>query len=100
MAVYDYRCTNQDCELYNKEVEYYVDSISQKVVCPTCSNVLQRLFPLIVHIKGGGKEVDGKDLGLVTKEKNEALKKKHSGYSYEEQNLRKKITDMTNKIKK
>jgi hypothetical protein len=50
---------------------------------------------------GGDRSRDGKDLGKVTKEKNESLKDKWSGYSYEQQSIREKVSKMTNeKIQK
>jgi hypothetical protein len=52
-------------------------------------------FPGTLHTKIGAS-LDSTDPGKVTRQKNEALKKKWSGYKHEEQNLRNKITSMVN----
>ena len=95
MAIYNYRCTSPYCKEFNVIYEKYTSNPSHRVPCGECEGTMQRMFPLSVHIVGSGKEKDGKDLGKVTREKNESLKNKWSGYSYEEQNLREKINEMT-----
>ena len=95
MAIYNYKCTNPNCKEFNISYERYVSNPSHIVSCNLCQGNMVRMFPLKTHIVGVGKEKDGKDLGKVIKEKNESLKKKWSGYSYEEQNLRSKINEMT-----
>ncbi len=94
MGIYRFKCTNISCNKYNEVVEKYVFSSSTAVFCELCNEPLLKMFPLSFHVKGAGREIDGKDLGKVTQEKNEKLKQKWSGYSYEEQNLRKKINKM------
>lgn len=99
MAICKYKCENEKCSEYNNVIERYVFGSNQVLFCETCDERLMKIFPLSVHIKGVGHEVDGKDLGKVTQEKNEKLKKKWSGYSYEEDNLRSKITKMVEEKK-
>lgn len=95
MAVYNYKCLNVSCNSYNKIVEHFVYNPSTTVYCKHCNSPLKRQFPFSVNVIGVEKEKNGNDLGKVIKEKNESLKRKWSGYSYEEQNLRKKITKIT-----
>ena len=99
MAIYNYKCKNKECSEYNKIIEKYIFNLTEILFCKNCNKELTKIFPLNVHVKGVGKEVDGKDLGKVTQEKNERLKKKWSGYSYEEQNLRSKINKMVEEKK-
>jgi len=95
VAIYNYKCTETNCTKYNEVIERFSFNSSEIMYCNICKVKLLRLFPSKVHVKGKGREVNGKDLGKVTQEKNENLKKKWGGYSYEEQNLRKKINKMT-----
>jgi len=95
MPLYSYKCINPSCTSYNAIVEK-IQGVNTRelLICEQCQVPLQRTFPKSLHVVGVGKEKDGKDLGKVTKEKNESLKKKWAGYSYEEQNIRKKVTKM------
>jgi len=95
---YTYKCTNIECENYENNIEHYVSDSGEIFYCIVCKEPLQRLFPLNVHVVGAGREKDGKDLGKVTREKNEKLKKMWSGYSHEEQNLREKVSKQADKI--
>jgi len=95
MPLYSYKCINPSCKEYSIIVEKIQGvHIHGILLCEQCQGPLQRTFSKSLHVVGVGKEKDGKDLGKVTKEKNESLKKKWSGYSYEEQNIRKKVTKM------
>jgi len=94
MPIYTYKCNNTNCKEFLKPHEHHVINPSHLVHCELCGDVLERMFPLSVHITSYNGEKDGRDMGKVTKEKNESLKKKWSGYSYEDQNLRKKINKM------
>ncbi len=94
MPLYRFKCVNTACKQYNEITERYVFNPSDIVKCDICNKNLLKIFPLSFHVKGVEREVDGKDLGKVTQEKNEKLKQKWSGYSYEEQNLRKKVNKM------
>jgi len=95
MPLYSYKCINPSCKEYDIIVEKIQGvHIHGILLCEQCQGLLQRSFPKSLHVVGVGKEKDGKDLGKVTKEKNESLKKKWAGYSYEEQNIRKKVTKM------
>ena len=93
MPSYDYECKN--C---GHETSHNVKSSDRdvKIPCSECSAPLNRLFPIRIHTKIGSS-IDSIDSGKVTKEKNDKLKKKWSGYKGEEQNLRSQITDMANK---
>ena len=96
MALFNYKCV---CGKIRSRIVNSV-SLNDLVVC-ACGKLMVREFPLKGHVQGENKEIDGADLGKVTKEKNEVLKKKHSGYSYEEQNLRKQMSEKANeKLKK
>lgn len=94
MPIHKYKCVNLDCKEYNKIIEKCTFDSSHILNCLFCGESLRKEFPLTFHVKGAGREIDGKDLGKVTQEKNEKLKQKWSGYSYEEQNLRNKVTKM------
>ena len=99
MPMYIYKCVNSQCSEFQKDVAMFTSDFVGS--CPKCNMALQKQFPTSLHVKDSKKEVDGKDIGKVTKEKNDSLKKKHSGYSYEEQNLRQKMTKLAEeKIKK
>ncbi len=101
MPLYNFRCSNKECRAYNQPFEHYIFHPSEVISCEHCKQPLIRLFPINVHITGIGKTKDGMDRGKVTKEKNENLKEKWSGYSYEKQNIREKVTKMANeKIQK
>jgi hypothetical protein len=97
MALQTCKCINSSCSEYNIQKEMVLKS-GEIPYCKVCQSPLSILFPCFLHVKTNNKEVDGRDRGKVTQEKNEALKKKHSGYSYEEQNLRTKMTKMADKI--
>ena len=96
MAIYNYRCDNTKCKVYNQSVEHYVFTPSEIILCEHCKQPLVKIFPRNVHITGIDKSKDGVDRGRVTKEKNESLKKKWNGYSYEEQSIRESVTKMAN----
>lgn len=101
MPLYRYRCSNSNCKHYDADIEYFVKNINDEIICKECSTALIRQFPQVLHAKDIKGSLDNKDLGKVTQEKNEALKKRWSGYSYEEQNVRKAVSKMAeDKIKK
>ena len=101
MPVHIFECNNRECSLYSVSFELYIKNNSIEPLCEECNSVLYRKFPVQLHVKDSGKNIDGKDIGKVTQEKNESLKKKHSGYQYEEQNLRQKMTQVAEeKLKK
>lgn len=94
MPLYSYKCVNKKCNTFNEVRRLILRGDHQIPKCVDCRKDLQRVLPNKLHVTGVGKEIDGKDLGKVTQEKNEQLKSKWSGYSYEEQNLRKSINEM------
>jgi hypothetical protein len=101
MASYTYKCLNTECRFYNLGINHITYNPSEIMYCEHCKKPLQRQFPLNVHITGIDGSKDGKDLGKVTQEKNESLKKKFEGYSYEQQSIRDKVSKMANeKIQK
>ncbi len=93
MPLYDYVCKN--CRY---ETSHNIKAVDRNTIisCSKCGEPLKRLFPTKTHTKIGSS-VDSIDSGKVTKEKNEQLKRKWSGYKNEEQNLRSELTDMANK---
>jgi hypothetical protein len=95
MALYNFQCKNKNCKEYLVTKELFIFNMYDTQLCTSCEEELVRLFPFNVHIKGVERDIDGVDIGKVTEEKNISLKKKWSGYEYEEQNLRKKVTKMT-----
>jgi formylmethanofuran dehydrogenase subunit A len=58
---------------------------SNTIIC-YCGGIMHRMIAG-AHTKIG-MSMDAKDPGKVTMDKNEALKKRESGYSHEERNLR------------
>ena len=96
MPIFDYKCPG--CGAVKKDV--FIDQTQMKrgvpdvfIVCYGCETVMKRKVPL-VHTKVG-TSVDARDSGKVTREKNEKLKKRESGYRHEERNLREEITKKT-----
>lgn len=98
MPTYTYKCVNTECKIYNNRIDHHVCNPSEILYCDHCKKPLQRLFPFSVHVVGVGREKDGKDLGKVTQEKNGKLKEMWSGYSYEQQSIREKVSKQTNEI--
>jgi predicted nucleic acid-binding Zn ribbon protein len=98
MPLYNFKCFNINCELYNTDKLICVSNKDNELICEKCGEALHRVFPTSTHIVSVGGSKDGKDIGKVNKEKNDSLKKKWSGYSYEEQNLRNKVTQMADKV--
>lgn len=98
MPVFDYKCDN--CK--NEERDVYINNVNDfsSILCKKCGKEMRKLFPKNVHAKIG-VEFDSRDRGKVIKEKNEMLKKKHAGYSYEQKSLREKIQgSITEKLRK
>lgn len=87
MPCYDFKCS--ECGHIEKDVLASSETTTQ--LCPKCSATMLRMLPNSTHTKVGAS-IDGKDPGRVTQEKNDQLKKKHSGYSHEQQSAREKIT--------
>lgn len=92
MPCYDFACTR--CATVSENV--VVTSSDQTVVCFVCGAPMERLFPTSFHTKIG-VGLDGRNRGKVVQEKNERLKKMHAGYSGEEQNMRKEISEQIKK---
>jgi hypothetical protein len=97
MPLFDYKCPI--CGAIKKDVfidrTYMKQGVPDiKVMCEdSCGTVMQRMVSL-VHTKVG-TSVDSRDPGKVTREKNEKLKKRESGYKHEERNLREDIKRKT-----
>src|SRR5271157_5723697 len=96
MPLFDYKC--RKCGALEEDV--FIDRTYMKegkpdiqVICRNCDGVMTRQIPL-VHTKVG-TSVDARDPGKVTREKNEKLKKRESGYRHEERNLREDIKKKT-----
>jgi hypothetical protein len=90
MPLYDLKCDS--CGLLVED--YYVSNLEKMIKCKQCGEIMRQLFPMSVHTKIGSV-IDSKNVGKRIREKNEKLKKRESGYAHEEQNLRKKITKLT-----
>jgi len=96
MPCYDFKCKACNTTITDIYVSSQQVSGGLNIACPKCNTLMERLFPTNVHAKIG-MSMDGADVGKVIQEKNEKLKKKWEGYSYEEQNLRKNIAEQTRK---
>jgi len=94
MPVFDFKCDSCG-ERVNDE---YIPRMENPdpVRCPKCGAVMRKLMPNRIHAKIGAS-FDGRDVGTVVKEKNEKLKKKWAGYSYEQESLKEKINNAVQK---
>jgi hypothetical protein len=86
-------CDNEECQ---RKVEGRLEDFKINSTCPICkigNLIIPSLEKTIIHVVVG-REWDGKPRGKVIREKNEKLKEIHSGYSYENQSLKEKCTQL------
>ena len=87
MPLYNYTC--EHCGHAETDILCSVAKSAMRA-CSKCGNAMTRVFPRVIHTKIG-VSVDGKDPGKKIQGKNDQLKRRESGYSHEEKNLREKI---------
>lgn len=90
------------CEKCDEEIEAEISYFQENLTCPTCKegilyNPCSRQVNQSSSFKIDGVW-NGGNVGKKIQEKNEQLKKRHEGYSYENQNLREKINKQTQEI--
>ncbi|MCK9541094.1 MAG: hypothetical protein M0R03_03590 [Novosphingobium sp.] len=85
-------CSNCN-EEFLASVEYFLNNSK----CPTCSSELQLTTLQSSHHVVIDGVWDSQDRSKVIVEKNEQLRKRYAGYSYEQQSIKEKVNKMAKK---
>ena len=87
MPLYDYKCPK--CAHKEIDVFRWNTNLESAEHCPKCGIAMVRLFPKNTHVEIDGT-FDSKDVGKTIQEKNEKLKEKNAGMSYESESIKNK----------
>jgi putative FmdB family regulatory protein len=93
MPLYDFKCDN--CGHKEEDVFRHSSQLDDPEICKSCNTIMRRLFPKGTHSVIDGK-MDHTSIGKKIKEKNEQVKAKFAGYSYEQASIKEKVTKMVN----
>jgi len=85
MPIFDYKC-----DTCGEVIEEYVHRFDAEVTCKSCNKVMRKLYNGINVVFDGN--MNGGDRGKKIQSKNNSLKDKYAGYSYEQESIRQKVT--------
>lgn len=91
MPLFNFVCKNKECDKYDVTVSKIMFGEITVPECEVCHSKMQQRISRTTHTIVGRTQ-NGRDPGKVIEEKNSSLKRKWSGYSHEEQNIRKDVT--------